>query len=125
MRMVTGNNQKHKSIKVAIMNNRQKVKAAIVVLNDNAINSEIDYLLAQEHDYVFDEADALNDILDLAEYNKDRSLIRKCRIILIEAGGFCLAPVNNTVMGSDTRFQLNGKKYDWPHYGGWETWLGK
>ncbi len=104
------------------MSNRQNVIDAIHKFNNKALNNEIAYFMDEEREYAYDEADALSDALDIAEFSNDRKIIKAARTVLINAGGFVPEPVK-TDIGRDTRFTLDGVKYSWQHEGGWETWL--
>ena len=106
------------------MSNRQNVIKAILDVNNKALNDEIGYFMDEEREYAYDETDALNDALDVAECNNDRKIIKAARIVLIKAGGFVPEPVK-TDFGRDTRFTLDGVKYSWSHDGGWETWINQ
>ncbi len=120
-----GAHRKHFFIfKDYVMSNRKNVIKAIHDVNDKKLNDEIAYLTEEDREYSYDEADALNDALDIAECNDDRSIIKPARIVLIKAGGFQPEPVKND-FGRDTRFTLDGVKYSWPHEGGWETWINQ
>lgn len=106
------------------MNNREKVIHHIKELDDKYLNAEIESYIEMDHDDKVDIADAFDYVFDIAESNQDRRMITKCRDILILSGGFCLAPKNYVVNG-DVRFQYKGKKYDWPHSGGWISWINQ
>lgn len=121
----SGAHRKHFLIlKGTMMSNRQNVIKAIRDVNNKKLNHEIEYMMDEEREYAYDEADALSDVLDIAECNNDRSIIKLSRIVLIKAGGFVPEPVKNDI-GRDSRFTLNSIKYCWPREGGLESWINK
>jgi len=105
------------------MGNREKVIAAIKKANNKELNQELGYFI--DFDSVDDLADALNWAEDFADGHDDRRMQKVIRKILIEAGCYVYAPENTTALGCDSRFQVDGKKYDFPHDGGWEDWINK
>jgi len=105
------------------MNNREKTLAAINQYADKDVMDELEYYMDIDHeDESYDMADAINDAYDSAEYNNDRKLISKYREILISVGAYVAEPEKSET-GRDTRFTHKGTKYNWPHAGGWETWI--
>lgn len=102
------------------MKNRQKVIEAINKANNPLLNIELEYFLDWEN--VNDMADAINEAEEIAELDNDRKLLKIIRGVLIDAGAYTVAP-DKTCTGGDVRFTYNGKKYDFQHGGGWESWL--
>lgn len=105
------------------MKNRKRLVEILKAGVSDKLQSELDYFLEEEREYAYDLADALNDADNFTCENGERALQKEIRGILIEAGCYVLAPVNNTELGKDQRFQHSGKKYDFPHGGGMEGWL--
>lgn len=103
------------------MNNRQNIINIIKAKACQDLMSELNYHMQNEHEYAYDLADALNDAEAFAENNRDFSILKKTRAIIIEAGGYVEAPTKNDI-GRDTRFIFKKKKYDWPH-AGWSIWI--
>lgn len=104
------------------MNNRQNIINIIKLDADQDLMSELNYHLRTEHEESYDLADAICDLEEIAESEKDFAMLRKTRAIIVKAGGYIEMPIK-TETGRDTRFIFNKKKYGWPHAGGWITWI--
>jgi len=104
------------------MNNRQHIITIIKAKACQDLMSEINYQMEAYRDEGYDLADALYDVEDIAESEKDFAILKRARAIIIEAGGYIEMPAR-TDTGKDTRFIFKKKMYGWPHAGGWVTWI--
>jgi len=101
------------------MTNASKLITLIKEENNLELNNEIEYHMILDRDYEYDAADGFDDTHTFAEENKERGLLKVCRSILIKAG-LCYKEPEKTDVGRDTRFTLDGEKYQ---YLSWEVWI--
>ena len=69
----------------------------------------------------YDLADAFDDYYQQCENANRRKMMKELRAILIAARAY-VKSAGNTILGNYT-FTQNGEEYEWPHSGGWNTWL--
>jgi hypothetical protein len=108
------------------MTNRQKVIAAIKSTATERVKGEIEYYMDTYSEFAgYDEADALNDALTLAEDNGDKSVSRDCINVLIAAGYYTPRSCMDTVvtMGRDRAPVRKGRRYDCVE--AWCLWIAR
>ena len=104
------------------MSNREIVINLINQITDRALLEELYYYMDVDRaESGYDLADALNDAIDLAEYNGERKLTKTIRLILIKAG--YMIEAKKSECGRDTRVLVNGKKYGVISH--WEGWINE
>ena len=105
------------------MANREIIISLIKKSSDKLLNDEISYYMDVEHEYKYDEADALSDVYDFAEDNNERKLIKVIRLIFIEAGYLKERTEHHQFLGRDCGVTVNKIKYDFES--GWVCWIAE
>lgn len=107
------------------MKNREIVIAEIKKPSSDMLAKELEYYMEiMEFSYQeYDLASALQDVETFAEESNERKLLKEVRGIFIRSGFYTHQPFKTVALGRDTRFQYDGKMYDFEHGGGGDAWL--
>jgi hypothetical protein len=106
------------------MTNRERVTAAIEQHATQRLRDELDYFMDGDREYDYDMADALSDVLDYAEREKDRAMARTAIDVLIAAGYYQPRAGGDdgwTTTGRDRSPVRGGVRYDC--VAAWAAWI--
>lgn len=94
----------------------------------NYYMNDVDHSEMEEEGEPYDEADAFDDVFDLAQEGDDkesRSIVDECRRILIVVGYYIEIDITKVVVSHGKRydFKKHGKHYQCITY--WQNWINQ
>jgi hypothetical protein len=104
------------------VNNRQRVIDAYNATATNLLRDEVGYYMDTYSDAEgYDVADAINDALNLAEMNGEKTMARDCVNVLIAAGYYAPRTGEVAIMGRDRAPVRCGIRFDCVDP--WAVWI--
>lgn len=107
--------------------NRNRLLLAIETHGSEALKAEIAYITEvwdndpECQEQGFDEAEVFSHVSDVAEWNKERSLVRDCNKVLVECGYLQPRKPGTKICGRDRATIINGVRHDVA--AAWCSWI--